>query len=122
MGGLAQQVKRRHRAAFEDRFLAFVDILGFRHLVKRMKTEPDLLPTVRNALKGIDNQVGYFKQYYEERQKRPGKDSLSDLSMVAFSDCYVISMAYKRHGAWRVLAGVHALGTRLLARGILCRG
>jgi hypothetical protein len=39
--------------------------------------------------------------------------------MTAFSDCYVLSEVFP---AWHVVAAVQALGSRLLAEGILTRG
>ncbi len=42
---------RRRHGSFEDRFVAFVDILGFRDIVSRMQKEHGLFSTVRDALK-----------------------------------------------------------------------
>jgi hypothetical protein len=97
---------------FEERFVAFVDILGFWHLVGRMKKDRRLFTTIRDALNIIGNQSRQFRQYRAQRGE-------SDLRMTAFSDCYVVS---GRISAWRVLAGVQALGATLLSQGILCRG
>lgn len=119
---------RQRVASFEDRFVAFVDILGFRDIVARMHREHRLFSAVRDALKTIDNQSRQFRNYRVARKQShrnilaSGKLPLSpptELQMTAFSDCYVIS---ETRPAWHVLAGVQALGATLLAQGILCRG
>lgn len=116
----------KHR--FQDRFIAFVDILGFRNLVERMSHEDRIFTTVRDALKVLDRQALGFQQYRRERrnkrheQRRKGVVSLvrdTNLQMTAFSDCYVLSEVSP---AWHVLAAVQSLGARFLEEGILTRG
>ena len=121
-------MNKKRRTSFEDRFVAFVDILGFRDIVARMQSEPALFSMVRDALKTIDKQARQFRDYRaalmqsHEAIIASGKAPLtrpSHLNMTAFSDCYVISETFP---AWHVLAGVQALGANLLRQGILCRG
>lgn len=113
---------------FQQRFIAFVDILGFSALVERMSKEDRLFTTVRDILKGLDRQSRGFQQYRRKhREKR--KETLrkgviplvaeTNLQMTAFSDCYVLSEVAP---AWHVVAAVQALGSRFLAEGILTRG
>lgn len=113
---------------FDDRFVAFVDILGFRGIVSRMRGERKLFLTVRDALKIINAQSRQFRDYRvarkqsHERFLANGETPSSpptQLQMTSFSDCYVIS---ETSPAGHVLAGVQALGAALLAQGILCRG
>jgi hypothetical protein len=116
------------RRRFQQRFIAFVDILGFSSIVKRMSREDRLFTTVRDALKGLDRQARDFQHYRRERNEkreaalRTGAVPIagnSNLQMTAFSDCYVLSEVFP---AWHVLAAVQALGTRFLEEGILTRG
>jgi hypothetical protein len=117
----------KSKPLFTNRFVAFVDILGFQEIVQRMETTPELFDTVRHALRTIRDQSNAFGEYRAEKRevskKRAarGKESSrpTDIAMTAFSDCYVVS---ESEDVWRVLAGVQALGTRLLSQGILCRG
>jgi hypothetical protein len=105
---------------FEDRYVAFVDILGFSNLVNRMRKEPALFKLIRGTLDSIDEQAQQFEEY--RRQKRTGARSVLppvQLEMTAFSDCYVVS---DTTSAWRVVAAVQFLGSTLLARGIASRG
>lgn len=108
--------------------MAFVDILGFRDIVARMRKKQGLFSTVRDALKTIDKQARKFRDYRvagkqtHEQLLASGKVPLAGpphLQMTAFSDCYVIS---ETSPAWHVLAGVQALGANMLVQGILCRG
>src|SRR5439155_21361427 len=100
-------MKTTLNSPFENRYVAFVDILGFRDLIRRMPREPELFDIARSTLDQIDHQVRSFRDY--RRQKRTGARSVlsrPDLQMSAFSDCYVVSGT----AAWRVVAAVQALG------------
>jgi hypothetical protein len=113
---------------FQQRFIAFVDILGFRDIVGRMPKEDRLFTTVRDALRVLDGQSKSFQRYRRKRRtsrakaEKKGIVSIvgdSNLQMTAFSDCYVLSEVSP---AWHVLAAVQALASRFLAEGILTRG
>jgi hypothetical protein len=116
------------RHHFQQRFIAFVDVLGFSGIAKRMSTDNTLFMTIRDALKNLDRQSRDFQRYRRERRVkreailRKGFVRLigeSSLQMTAFSDCYVLS---ETSPAWHVLSAVQALGARFLAEGILTRG
>jgi hypothetical protein len=101
------------KTRFEQRYVAFVDILGFSDIVKRMDAEEHLFTTIRDALWKLSSQSRGFTEY--RRKKK------SDIRMAAFSDCYVLSEA-SSFKAWRVLAAVQKLGADFLKEGILTRG
>lgn len=118
----------KHR--FQQRFIAFVDILGFANIIARMSSEDRLFTTVRDALKGLDRQSKGFQRYRREHKEMRAKAEKkgivpipghrhTNLQMTAFSDCYVLSEVAP---AWHVLAAVQALASRFLAQGILTRG
>jgi len=72
---------------FQDRVVAFIDILGFRDLLKRMTaTDPGLFSLIKNALESMlrDEQ----RAYEPLRQSMMASHSLETTS---FSDCTVIS-------------------------------
>ena len=113
---------------FEQRFVGFVDILGFRSIVARMLDDPQVFRTIRDALKTVARQATYFRKYRTDfnaarraRMRRGGVSFVGDmkLQMTAFSDCYIVS---DTRPAWHVLAAVQALGSRLLEEQILTRG
>jgi hypothetical protein len=101
------------RSRFEQRYIAFVDILGFADIVKRMATDERLFTTIRDALWKLSSQSREFTEY--RRKKK------SDIRMTAFSDCYVLSES-SSFEPWRVLAAVQKLGADFLKEGILTRG
>jgi hypothetical protein len=110
-------------SGFQRRYVAFIDILGFKNLIARMADEPKLFRTVRDTLKELQGQARTFEKYRAEVQApRPGRVQLlpdTDLQMTAFSDCFVIS---EKRPAWHLLAAVQALASRYLLRSILTRG
>jgi hypothetical protein len=121
-------VKASGHAKFQNRYVAFVDILGFSDIVERMSTNGRLFNTIRDALGILDKQSLHFQEYRKQNRKKVkifqqkgflSLSSLSDLQMTAFSDSYIISEVAP---AWHVLAAVHALASRFLAEGILTRG
>lgn len=113
---------------FQQRVIAFVDILGFSGIVERMSSEKRLFTTFRDALKSLDQQARDFRRYrrqLEDKREATVRKGLaplsgeSNLQMTAFSDCYVLSEVSP---AWHVLAAVQALGSKFLTEGILTRG
>lgn len=124
-------MKSTKKSTFEQRFVGFVDILGFRSLVKQMDDDPTLFRTVRDTLKTLEQHAEECRAYRRSALRRRRAiikqgsvpllpaSLLSSLQMTAFSDCYVIS---ETTPAWHVLATVQALGARLLRSGVFCRG
>jgi hypothetical protein len=58
------------KSLFKNRFVAFVDILGFQDIVQRMATTPELFDTVRDALTTIRDQSNAFGKYRAEKEAR----------------------------------------------------
>jgi hypothetical protein len=94
---------------FEQRVVAFIDILGFRELVRRMDTEPDLAQRVHHALLGIRLKEDGI---YEDEDRR--------VEMTSFSDSSVFS-AREGHET-EILSRLTYLSRDLMTNGILCRG
>jgi hypothetical protein len=116
------------KAPFEKRYVALVDVLGFKSLIARMNAEPRLFRTIRDALKVVDKQSRAFRKYRTtfnaERRARVEAGGVSfvgdmRLQMTAFSDSFVVS---DTRPAWHVLAAVQALASHFLRQGILTRG
>lgn len=113
---------------FEDRFVAFVDILGFREIVAGMKRDPSRAQFIRDVLKTVQKQERRISRerrnlHRMEQRRHPHRGSLhspSGTEMTAFSDCYVFSG--KSESGWEVLAAVQALAALMLYKGILVRG
>ena len=101
-----------------QRVVAFVDILGFRTLVKQAcQGEGALLTDIYNIL----HLVAAYAQLTNDGPF--GVKSLSPhLQATAFSDCVVVSDVASHENIEGVLGVVAFIGSALLARGILCRG
>jgi len=114
--------------SFEDRFVGFVDILGFRDIVGRLQDDSALFETVRDALVAIDNRAKQLESYRRlctepVSSHRVSSLSPNDVRMTAFSDCYLISdSASEDSSPWLLMAAVQALASHLLAKGVLTRG
>ena len=92
-----------------DRFVAFIDILGFRDFIERMfNDEPELFGTLLEALESANSMAGE-------------RDPENVRAISAFSDSVVISEGGP-FGTAGLLAYVRAFAGQLIRRGILCRG
>lgn len=116
---------------FEDRFVAFVDILGFRDLVTRAETDRDTFELLRDVLERIDAQAQHLEEYRQLCDSPTPRHVVSslprtDVTMTAVSDCYFLSeKASDNEGdksPWHLMAAVQALCSNLLAHNILTRG
>ena len=99
----------------ENRFVAFIDILGFREIVASMSNDPGTVVFIRDVLKTVQKQE---RRISRERRSLQGASFLppSRIEMTAFSDCYVISD--KIDSGWQVLVAVQALAALMLYRGV----
>lgn len=93
-------------ADYQDRFVAFVDILGFTELVQRSATDPSLLNQISQAFV-----IG-----------RRSSNSDSDLRMHTFSDFVVLSAPNSREGLEVLLLETWSLIKDWLSKGFLSRG
>lgn len=101
---------------FEDRFVAFIDILGFQDLLTRIaRGRSDLFDEIKNSLESI----------LAEERELDDPDSVRRAfsptrQMTCFSDHVVISDVVDRW--FSLLLAARKLYTKLLSKGILCRG
>ena len=93
----------------DERFVAFIDLLGFRDVLNRMFTnEPQLFKTVLQVLKLAKS----FADVPDPENMR---------AITAFSDSVVVTSGGP-FGTAGLFATVGVLAGELLKRGILCRG
>jgi hypothetical protein len=97
--------------AYEDRYLTFIDILGFREMVARMGRAPKFYNEVLSHLSAM-------------RKTLPPRNvkAATDLRVQSFSDSIVLSSRPTPDGLWHLLFVVHDLANALLPRGIFIRG
>jgi hypothetical protein len=97
--------------AYEDRYVAFIDILGFREMVARMTRAPKFYGDMLENLRAM------------RRTLPPREEKVAtDLRVQTFSDSIVLSTGPTPDGLWHLLFVVHDLANALLPRGIFIRG
>lgn len=105
-----------NESVYEERFIAFIDILGFREHIRRSETNPQHARAIHQALKYISN----LKKENDE-----GTLSLKELGteVSVFSDSIVISYPTKIAGAFfYLILDIVYLQLDMMAKGILVRG
>jgi hypothetical protein len=98
----------------QPRTVAFVDVLGFREITKRLSTDQGLFREMRDSLSMLREEVDSVYQL------RDFGLASGQLEMTTFSDCWVISDLDQNTG--EVLLRTRVLVARLLYLGFLCRG
>lgn len=99
---------------YEDRYVAFIDILGFSELVRRSSSEADLLERLVKVLSEIR---GYQNSVYKDDSRH-----LVGLEISSFSDCIVVSAKCSDSGLGFVLGVVIRVYNELFHQGIFIRG
>lgn len=99
---------------YEDRYVAFIDILGFSELVRRSSSEADLLGRLVGVLSEIRN---YKDSIYKDVNRH-----LVGLEISSFSDCIVVSAKCSDSGLGFVLGVVIRVYNELFHQGIFLRG
>lgn len=113
-GGMPMKV-----ISYKERYVAFIDILGFKNLIDRSITVPPevTLDSIVEALK-FKSPVGRDKIVLG----RIGDISNSDHKMSTFSDNVFISTNTTENGLIHILHHVEQISFKLLKLGFLCRG
>ncbi len=111
---------------FKDKFIGFVDILGFKSMVKAAEDETGMtLPELLDALKLLGNRED------QERFKKRGpttcpKSSFElrdlDFQITQISDCVIVSSEVSPAGVINLVNHCWGAVIQLLMRGIMCRG
>ena len=111
---------------FKDKFIAFVDILGFKNLVRAAETEtgmslPDLLK-LTTVLGGPEDQKKIEKHgpVTCPRSKYFRRDL--DFKLTQISDCVVVSCEISPAGVINLIGHCWGVVIQMLTKGILCRG
>ena len=94
---------------YADRYVAFLDILGFSEITRRAHNDVEW----RSFLRGIIRQI---------KDTLPTKNDKMSFRFVNFSDSIVISAKQDREGLVTVIQACEILVTNLMQRGILLRG
>lgn len=118
---------------YERRLIAFIDILGFKDIVKQSKTDPskiELIYSVLDYLKDWENKEKWdlkFLEIEEDAQKRgvSNFDLRGKTNATSFSDSIVVSVQVDKdvnEMTSSLIVNLAYIGTVLLEKGILFRG
>ena len=99
---------------YENRLVAFIDILGFSKLIERSEQEPGLVPWMIQILNAIKSNEGIKEQF--------GKDLDVQMEFTAFSDCFVLSTRVPEDPVNTGLYQIALICTMLLKSGLFARG
>jgi hypothetical protein len=97
--------------AYSDRYVAFIDILGFSGIVAKVGRAPKFYEDLLSDLREL-------RRTLPPRQEKV----VTDLRVQTFSDSIVLSTDVTPDGLWHLLFVLHDLTNALLPRGIFIRG
>jgi len=97
---------------YENRYVAFIDILGFKDLIASSLKSSDVFGKIVNSLR----QIAKFTL------EKPLSGDGSDLKAQNFSDCIVVSANLSANGLWHLLLSIDDLFWSLSEFGVLLRG
>lgn len=101
---------------YEERYVAFIDILGFRNRVNKANEQPELIDRLVTAL----SEMLTYHPLQERMRNTEGFENTFRVS--TFSDNIVISGSYNAIGASLVVNLSAHLAMRLLHHGVYARG
>lgn len=95
---------------YEERYLAFIDVLGFSDIIKKTRNQPELISVVHEALVGIT------------RTAVSSRSSILGIQATSFSDNVVISLPLSGPGLFHLFGLINNFSQELLGLGMLFRG
>ena len=106
---MSESPPEQSQVVYEQRAVAFVDILGFGELVRRADKTLGLQCKIIDALRRV-------------RSVASPEKTETDLRIQNFSDSLIISARSTADGFWHLALTVDALAWSLLSLGLLVRG
>lgn len=97
-------------AAYEERYVAFVDVLGFRSIVTKSASDPAVVQRVHAALSGIS------------RLAVGSRSTALGFEVTSFSDNVVLSIPVSPQGLLHLVQMINKFSEDLLSLGMLFRG
>jgi hypothetical protein len=107
---------------YEERYVAFIDILGFRSLVNRAEADANLFERIVSALKEKETYSEIGKMMDSFSDSDPNRFFRDMFRMTTFSDNIVISTKNNTIGLGLITTLVAIICNRLLHQGIFTRG
>ena len=106
-------------SGYEERLVAFVDILGWTHATSRLPAL-SLLQTLQPILDRGNFHNQHYRQSLVDRYGGQVNPMMLKVQFAFFSDCFIISMPMNFHG--RIYSAVSELILPLLNEGFVLRG
>ncbi|MBB1247690.1 hypothetical protein [Rhizobium sp. G21] len=95
---------------YEERYLAFIDVLGFSDMIRKTREQPKLIAVVHEALVGITTTA------------LSSRSSILGIQATSFSDNVVISLPLSGPGLFHLFGLMNNFSQELLGLGMLFRG
>ena len=105
---------KSNQPKYENRLVAFIDILGFSKLILRSEIETDRVPWLINILNAIKSNEGIKERFGEDLDVR--------MEFTAFSDCFVLSSKIPEDPVNTALYQIALICSLLLRAGLFARG
>lgn len=105
--------------AYENRVVAFVDILGFKEVIQRSKNDPELVSRIFYALDVRKD--SWAEAYSKEVEFTYGPEFFDD-RFHSFSDCIVMSVSSRIEDVGLLIYSVFKICRQLLNQGFVSRG
>lgn len=115
-----------NEVVYENKFVSFIDIIGFKKLIERSETgDGKALPSIISMLEkfGETDKQEFYQIYGPE--VCPGAARINkhlDFKITQISDCLVVSSEVSPAGLVNLLNYCHRAISRMMAEGLMCRG
>lgn len=107
-------MNEHNQITYENRLVAFIDILGFSKLIDRSVAEPGIVPWMVNVLDAIKSNEGLKEKFGKKLDVR--------IEFTAFSDCFVLSTRIPEDPVNTALYQVALICSLMLRAGVFVRG
>ena len=105
---------------YEERYVAFIDVLGFKNLIKRSETDPETLKNILDALALVEEYIQTMQM--DTRDVNVLAMEKTGFRVTTFSDSIVISTKANGIGISFIMTCVSLICISLLCKGIFVRG
>lgn len=114
-----RQERFRNSLIYQERYVAFLDILGWEAAIEKSSTDPELVKNMGISLQILFSQKKMIEWMHEndERDGWPGNPQITQ-----FSDCIVISAQNDFSGKLFIEKSLNFITYSLLQNGLLIRG
>ncbi|NQU61529.1 MAG: hypothetical protein HQ512_10405 [Rhodospirillales bacterium] len=121
-----KQEEFRNSINYQQRYVAFLDILGWSEAIEKSQNDPEFLKDLGVSLKIFDvlqSQAKWMQEHLQELASSQRWDTSPDHARIThFSDCVVLSDSPDSRGMHSLLMNVSSICSHFLTRGFFVRG